>query len=199
MLCLRLIYIAVSQNAQVKEHLCIHQAVQCDAMLDAQIYLVQDTVKAGQHGVQGCKEKQSWHWMAHGCSSPEVVFSNHYCGSILPGAVLKKNTAIILSILSRLLVVVIETVATLFDRFLGMMIRDKFQRAGAYHQRGRGQGPILVMIIQPWTFVSEMRKASSHKSTQWKSRLAWKRFENTLFQAACLQTSTAACWDCLHW
>lgn len=59
MLCLRLIYIAVSQNAQVKEHLCIHQAVQCDAMLDAQIYLVQDTVKAGQHGVQGCKEKQS--------------------------------------------------------------------------------------------------------------------------------------------
>lgn len=193
MLCLRLIYIAVSQNAQVKEYLCIHQAVQCDAMLDAQIYLVQDIVKAGQHGVQCCKEKQAWHWMAHGCSSPTII--------VVPSCpvLFWKNTAIILSILSRLLVVVIETVATLFDRFLGMMIRDKFQRAGAYHQRGRGQGPILVMITQPWTFVSEMRKASSHKSTQWKSRLAWKRFENTLFQAACLQTSTAAWWDCLHW
>lgn len=28
-------------------------------------------------GVQGCMEEPSWHWMAHGYSSPEAVFSHH--------------------------------------------------------------------------------------------------------------------------
>ena len=36
-------------------------------------------------GAQGCMEKHSWHWMAHGYSSPEAVFSHHgrCCSDVL--------------------------------------------------------------------------------------------------------------------